>query len=115
MMKAYDVVALGELLIGFAPYSVNKGGYPVLSAHPGGAPGKFVMNERGGKATGIYASLIAIAKLNHLDPFKYMVWLLEAGAQGHFHDPNQMERYMPWNAPDPIKASIALTKNAALA
>ena len=41
-MKTYDVVALGELLIDFAPHSVNEGGYPVLSANPGGAPGNFL-------------------------------------------------------------------------
>ena len=35
-MKQYDVVALGELLIDFAPYSTNEGGYPILSANPGG-------------------------------------------------------------------------------
>ena len=38
----YDVVALGELLIYFAPRSVNESGYPVLSANPGGAPGNFL-------------------------------------------------------------------------
>ena len=41
-MKQLDVVALGELLIDFAPHSVNEGGYPVLSANPGGAPGNFL-------------------------------------------------------------------------
>lgn len=41
-MKQYDVTALGELLIDFAPYSVNEAGYPVLSANPGGAPGNFL-------------------------------------------------------------------------
>ena len=38
----YDVVALGELLIDFAPHSVNSSGYPILSANPGGAPGNFL-------------------------------------------------------------------------
>ena len=38
----FDVVALGELLIDFAPHSVNEAGYPVLSANPGGAPGTFL-------------------------------------------------------------------------
>ena len=38
----YDVVALGELLIDFAPQSVNEAGYPTLSANPGGAPGNFL-------------------------------------------------------------------------
>ena len=41
-MKHYDVTALGELLIDFAPHSVNEAGYPVLSANPGGAPGNFL-------------------------------------------------------------------------
>jgi len=41
-MKQYDVVALGELLIDFAPYSTNEAGYPILSANPGGAPGNFL-------------------------------------------------------------------------
>ena len=39
---AFDVVALGELLIDFAPHSTNNAGYPVLSANPGGAPGNFL-------------------------------------------------------------------------
>ena len=45
----YDVVALGELLIDFAPQSVNESGYPVLSANPGGAPGNFLaaLNQYG--------------------------------------------------------------------
>ncbi len=47
----YDVVALGELLIDFAPKSVNEAGYPVLSANPGGAPGNFLaaLNKYGCK------------------------------------------------------------------
>ena len=38
----FDVVALGELLIDFAPKSVNEEGYPTLAANPGGAPGNFL-------------------------------------------------------------------------
>ena len=38
----YDVVALGELLIDFAPVSKSETGYPVLAAQPGGAPGNFL-------------------------------------------------------------------------
>ena len=38
----FDVTALGELLIDFAPHSTNDAGYPVLSANPGGAPGNFL-------------------------------------------------------------------------
>ena len=38
----FDVIALGELLIDFAPKSVSDTGYPVLAANPGGAPGNFL-------------------------------------------------------------------------
>ena len=38
----YDVVALGELLIDFAPVSVNEAGYPTIAANPGGAPPNFL-------------------------------------------------------------------------
>ena len=38
----YDVIALGELLIDFAPKSVGEDGYPILAAQPGGAPGNFL-------------------------------------------------------------------------
>lgn len=38
----YDVIALGELLIDFAPVSTDDRGYPTLAAHPGGAPGNFL-------------------------------------------------------------------------
>lgn len=37
-----DVVALGELLIDFAPVSTNGDGYPTMTAQPGGAPANFL-------------------------------------------------------------------------
>ena len=44
-----DVIALGELLIDFAPQSQSDAGYPVLAAQPGGAPGNFLaaLNQYG--------------------------------------------------------------------
>jgi len=36
------VVALGEVLIDFAPVGVDKSGYPTLKANPGGAPINFL-------------------------------------------------------------------------
>ena len=38
----YDAVAIGELLVDFACQSTDAGGYPVLAAHPGGAPANFL-------------------------------------------------------------------------
>ena len=37
-----DVTALGELLIDFACRSTDRDGYPVMEAHPGGAPANFL-------------------------------------------------------------------------
>ena len=41
-MKHYDVIALGELLIDFACTQTDADGYPVMAAHPGGAPANFL-------------------------------------------------------------------------
>ena len=38
----YDVTALGELLIDFAPVSMDANGYPTLAANAGGAPPNFL-------------------------------------------------------------------------
>ena len=38
----YDAVAIGELLVDFACQSTDVDGYPVLAAHPGGAPANFL-------------------------------------------------------------------------
>ena len=38
----YDVTALGELLIDFSPEGTDGAGWPLLAAHPGGAPGNFL-------------------------------------------------------------------------
>lgn len=37
-----DVVALGELLIDFTSINTGADGYPVMAAHPGGAPANFL-------------------------------------------------------------------------
>ena len=37
-----DVVALGELLIDFAPRGADESGYPILAAQPSGAPANFL-------------------------------------------------------------------------
>ena len=38
----YDVVALGELLIDFTAQGAGTDGYPLMAAHPGGAPANFL-------------------------------------------------------------------------
>lgn len=41
-MKHFDVLAIGELLIDFACRETDTDGYPVMAAHPGGAPANFL-------------------------------------------------------------------------
>ena len=38
----FDVVALGELLIDFASEGTDSSGYPIMAAHPGGAPANYL-------------------------------------------------------------------------
>ena len=38
----YDAVALGELLIDFTCQSTDGDGYPLMAAHPGGAPANYL-------------------------------------------------------------------------
>ena len=47
----FDITAMGELLIDFAPVSTDADGYPTMAAHPGGAPANFLaaVNKLDGK------------------------------------------------------------------
>ena len=83
----FDLTALGELLIDFAPKSVDAAGYPTLAANPGGAPGNFLaaLNKYG-------CSVAMIGKVGE-DMFGRMLLktLREAGIEtrGVIVDPNQ--------------------------
>ncbi len=82
-----DVVALGELLIDFAPKGVNEEGYPTLAANPGGAPGNFLaaLNKYG-------CSTAMIGKVGD-DMFgRLLLKTLEKagiGTEGVLRDPDQ--------------------------
>jgi len=54
----YDVTALGELLIDFAPVSTDEAGYPTLAAKPGGAPCNYLaaLSKYGAK-TALFAKV----------------------------------------------------------
>ena len=50
----FDVIAIGELLIDFAPVSVDGDGYPTMAAHPGGAPANYLAAlSKFGKSTAL--------------------------------------------------------------
>jgi len=54
----YDVIALGELLIDFAPVSTDADGYPTMAAKPGGAPCNYLAAlAKYGAKTALYAKV----------------------------------------------------------
>ena len=54
----YDVTAIGELLIDFSLERVQEDGYPVLAAHPGGAPANYLAPlAKYGKKTALLAKV----------------------------------------------------------
>jgi len=54
----YDVIALGELLIDFAPVSTDDDGYPTMAAKPGGAPCNYLAAlAKYGAKTALYAKV----------------------------------------------------------
>jgi len=58
----YDVTALGELLIDFAPVSTDADGYPTMAAKPGGAPCNYLAAlAKYGAKTALFAKVGADA------------------------------------------------------
>jgi len=54
----YDTIAIGELLIDFAPVSTDENGYPTMAANPGGAPPNFLAAlAKYGAKTALYAKV----------------------------------------------------------
>ena len=68
----------------------------------------FVQNDKGGNAASVFSSLIAIAKLNNLDPYNYITWLLKGATYENFTDPKELDKYMPWNTPESMKVPALL-------
>ena len=82
-----DVTAIGEILIDFAPKSVDEAGFPTLAANPGGAPANFLaaLNKYG-------YSVAMLGKVGE-DMFgKLLIGTLKAAGietRGVIVDPNQ--------------------------
>lgn len=55
----------------------------------------FAGHDEGGKAWGIFASLIETAKINKVEPFAYIKATLQAIARGHPQD--RLDELLPWN------------------
>ncbi len=67
----------------------------------------------GAKAGGIIYSLVESAKLNHLDTFRYLSYLLEKMPEIDYqyqNDPNILDPYLPWSSELPESCRIQKKK-----
>ena len=70
----------------------------------------FANTPRGAKASAVVYSLIETAKVNELDPYQYLVYLLDQIPKADQSCEGWIEPLLPWNAP----ADIHLTKQTAV-
>ena len=59
----------------------------------------FCNTPSGAKASEVYYSLIETAKLNGLDPYRYLLHVLMTALGRDLKDPSSLTALMPWNAP----------------
>ncbi len=65
----------------------------------------FADTQEGAKANATFYSLIESAKINNLNIYKYMYYLLENLPQEEFLNENTLKKYLPWSKelPEDIK------------
>ena len=63
----------------------------------------FVNVEKGGTVISTFSSFIASAYANELDPEKYIAFLLNNIRLINSDDPDELDKLMPWNAPEECK------------
>lgn len=76
--------------------SNNKAERAVKSLVMGRGNWLFSQSFAGAKASGIILSLIETAKINGLDPEKYLKYLLEKLPNEKDLESNTLEAYLPW-------------------
>ena len=60
----------------------------------------FANTPRGAQASAVIYSVMETAKANALDPYRYLLFLLEELPNADRRRADWMERFLPWNAPD---------------
>ena len=70
----------------------------------------FFGSDSGGERAAIIYSLVETCKLNHIDPQRYLHYVLERIAD---HPINRIEELLPWNVADQLNQPMQVT--AALA
>ena len=59
----------------------------------------FANTPGGAKGSAVIFTMIQTAIENHLDPYKYLVWLLKTANTADLKDPDIIQSLLPWNAP----------------
>ena len=65
----------------------------------------FANTPSGARSSAIYFSLIETSKLNDLDPYRYLTWVLKTAPTLNMMDAGQIEKLLPMNAPDDCRVS----------
>lgn len=63
----------------------------------------FANTPKGAKSSAVMFSLIETAKENGLDPYRFLSYVFDAAPNMYLGDPKQLERLLPWNAPETCK------------
>ena len=59
----------------------------------------FANTPGGAKGSAVIFTMIQTAIENHLDPYRYLTWLLKTANTADLKDPKIIQRLLPWNAP----------------
>jgi len=66
-----------------------------------------VNTPRGATGSAVMFSIIETAKENGLNPYKYLTYIFREAPNMDLYDREQLESFLPWNAPNDCKNKIA--------
>ena len=60
----------------------------------------FANTPSGARSSAVLYSIIQTARENHLDPYRYLTWVLKTAPELNMSDPDQIDLLLPANAPE---------------
>ena len=64
----------------------------------------FANTPSGATGSAVIFTMIQTAIENHLDPYRYLIWLLKSANGADLDNPDIVQSLLPWNAPEECKA-----------
>ena len=64
----------------------------------------FANTPSGATGSAVIFTMIQTAIENHLDPYRYLTWLLKSANGADLENPDTVQTLLPWNAPEECKA-----------